>query len=575
MSPSPASSHTRMAEGRPGLRDWRQVMQPQRLAAMQPSRLSGARAFMARMIRERWDISLQRFDIDASAEGTAVYSIKAPGQEFSFVAFSYPPRTEGRTGRIIGRAWDMKGTLNEGPATEADIESARRELPLLYRGRATPNALVWCRSNRSMRVFDSTLTALSEGRQPDIGDLNSVCYLMRNTGLDGNGTFGTRPFPSLGPNHALGSVLEAQLLVAYLMREFSCDLVEHLAALRSPGAVTLDPAIRRYLGVGNGSALGLIFFIQKHPRLIDSWLDAREQSIAAALGLELTAGDPRLAELIALVERAVRFREQDRMRYESFTDSAKVADDLRGLLPLLHELSATGRLMGRVERYPLDALARHAEAALAPESYETLLSLMIELVPDQADALMAGIRGEDEFTVDPAMPAADLAALIAEGYSWALDMDMHDPSARAYVWYKSETAEEPRRGLRAEAPDARDLGLDTPGDIQRLHRDLAECPPQTPMAQFLLRHPEHRLMVARIQGLAGRHRHTPLANINAADFVPIDLVRLMNVALHGIDKTRDFLQRNLRGVLYHGAPTRDEIRAGQGGRWFYPQEPQP
>ena len=35
----------------------------------------------------------------------------------------------------------------------------------------------------------------------------------------------------------------------------------------------------------------------------------------------------------------------------------------------------------------------------------------------------------------------------------------------------------------------------------------------------------------------------------------IDLVRLMNVGVHGIDKTRDFLNRNLRGVLYHGAPT--------------------
>ncbi len=92
----------------------------------------------------------------------------------------------------------MMGTLNEGPATEADIDSERVEIPLLYRGRATPNALVWCRANRSMRGFNATLEALSNGQQPSIDDLNSVCYLMRNTGLDGNGTFGTRSFPSLG-----------------------------------------------------------------------------------------------------------------------------------------------------------------------------------------------------------------------------------------------------------------------------------------------------------------------------------------------------------------------------------------
>jgi hypothetical protein len=64
-----------------------------------------------------------------------------------------------------------------------------------------------------------------------------------------------------------------------------------------------------------------------------------------------------------------------------------------------------------------------------------------------------------------------------------------------------------------------------------------------------------------------------MANIDAEGFVPIDLVRLMNVGIHGIDKTRDFLRRNLRGVLYHGAPTPDDIRAGWSGFWAYPEEP--
>ena len=47
----------------------------------------------------------------------------------------------------------------------------------------------------------------------------------------------------------------------------------------------------------------------------------------------------------------------------------------------------------------------------------------------------------------------------------------------------------------------------------------------------------------------------------------------MNVAFHGIDKTRDYLNRNLRGVLYHGAPSPEDIRNGQGETWFYPAEP--
>ncbi len=109
----------------PGLRPGAQVMRPESLAAIQPSRLSGSRAFMNKMLRERWDISIQRFDVNADSEGVVVYSIKAPTMEFSFIGFSRPPRRTARTGRIIGQAWDMMGALIEGAATEADIRSAQ------------------------------------------------------------------------------------------------------------------------------------------------------------------------------------------------------------------------------------------------------------------------------------------------------------------------------------------------------------------------------------------------------------------------------------------------------------------
>lgn len=549
------------------------LMQPKALGALQPSRVSGARAFMNKIVRERWDVSVQRFDIDADASGTVVYSIKAPDREFSFIGFSFPPSRTARTGRIIGRAWDMMGTLNEGPATEADIESARVELPKLYTGRATPNALIWCRSNRSMRVFDQTLAALAEGHQPDVSVLSEVCYLMRNTGLDGNGTFGTRSFPSLGRDHPLGGVLQAQLLTAYLMREYSCDLVEHLASLQSDQAVKLDPAIRRYLGVGNGSALGLIFFAHKHPRLIDSLLSARENAIAEARSLKVGADDARVEELLALVRRAITFRRQDKMVYEAFTSSQTIADDLEQVAEALEALLRTGLVDGVAQTYPLDVLAKRFEAALSREAYETYLSLLIELVPDVSDAAMLEIDAPDEFSVHPTQTAVDLLACIRAEYDWALKEDMSGPDAYRYVWYKSETAEEPRRGAREEVPDALDLGLDVCGGIQALAADLEASQPDLTVARFLMKYPQHRFMLSRIQSLRGRRYHTPHANINSDAFVPIDLVRLLNVSIHGIDKTRDFLNRNLRGVLYHGAPTPQDIRSGHSGPWFYPPEP--
>lgn len=85
--------------------------------------------------------------------------------------------------------------------------------------------------------------------------------------------------------------------------------------------------------------------------------------------------------------------------------------------------------------------------------------------------------------------------------------------------------------------------------------------------------PRFRAIVARVQTLGGRAYHSPHMNIMGDDFIPVHIVRLMNVAFHGIDKTRDFLGRNIRGVLFHGAPMPADLVAGADPEWFYPGEP--
>src|SRR5690349_19977035 len=117
---------------------------------------------------------------------------------------------------------------------------------------------------------------------------------------------------------------------------------------------------------------------------------------------------------------------------------------------------------------------------------------------------------------------------------------MSGPEAYKYVSYTSETAEAPRRGARAEVPALRALGFDICGGAQALMADLLRESPRLSIARFLLKHPGHRVLVARSQTLRALRYHTPMANIDAENFVPIDLVRLMNVGIHGIDKTRDF-----------------------------------
>jgi hypothetical protein len=554
---------------KPSPRDPNELMRPERLAALQPCRISASRALLGRAIRGRWRITRRHFEIDEKAKGHALYRIEADGWTFDFPIFSFEFNPKGRTGRIIGRSWDMMAALVEGPMSAADIATTAEELPKLYSGRATPGTLIWCRSNRSSRGFDHTLERLAAGRQPDVGVVGKVCYLMRNTGLDGNGTFGTRSFRALEADHPLRTALSAQMLCAYMMRVFAHDLIDHLARARSPHAVPMSREIARYLGVGNGSALGLVLYVNNHPQLIDRWLSARETALAAAKSLPITAGDPKLRRLDALLERAIRFRREDRVEYDRRTPSGVVAADLEKIRDQLR-----GLIDGPVPRaYPLDDLCTSLKSTVGADAQETLHALIIELVPELADELSQDLVVAEEMVMRPEMSIGELRDLLHSQYRWALDIDLGASGADRYIWYKSENAEEPRRGPPEEVENAFNLGLDIPRLAQALDREISSFDAPQPVARLALARPDLRSFIARIQTLRGLRYHSPMMNMMDDKFVPIDIVGMMNVAIHGIDKTRDYLGRNLRGVLYHGAPLPDEIASGTSEDWFWPVEP--
>jgi len=567
------SASRQSTQGPPRAREPRDLMRVKTLAALQPCRLSASRALMVRAIRERWKIARLAFDLDANARGSAFYRIETPKRTFDFPVYSFEFSPKGRTGRIIGRSWDMMAALVEGPMSTADIMSTRNELPKLYEGRATPGTLIWCRSNRSSRAFDHTVERLAAGLQPNLEVIGQVCYLMRNTGLDGNGTFGTRSFRVLETDHPLRGALAAQMLCAYLMRVFAQDLVEHLARCRSPSAVPLSRDIARYLGVGNGSALGLILFVNNHPHLIGRWLTAREGALAAAKSLQVAPDHPAVAHLLTLLDRAIRFRSEDRVRYEALVPSERLAEELKAMRDIVRRYVECGRVNGQRPVYPFATLCDALADRVLPEALETLHALLIEIVPDVADAFAEDLIVDEETVTRPEMPMARLREILHRDYRWALDTDMLAPGARRYIWYKSANAEEPRRGPIDEVPWAFNLGLDVPSLAQAVDLALAEFDDRTPVARLLLARPDLRGFIARVQSLADLRYHTPIMNIMDDGFVPIDVVRLMNVGLHGIDKTRDYLNRNLRGVLFHGAPLPDEIAAGTNTEWFWPQEP--
>ncbi|GAA2932592.1 hypothetical protein [Streptomyces mexicanus] len=560
-SASPIAPPTETTSRPPG-----RLLRPERLALLPPTRLSASRALVHRMTAQGWRVECLEFAVDAASRGRVRYRVHTPSGPFDFVAFSFTPKLEGRTSRIVGTDWDMTGALFDGIADEEDLEHTRRELPKLYEGRATAHTLVWCRSNRSLRLFEHVVGAPAAGRQPDARRLWDVGYLMRNTGLDGNGTFGTRSFAALPGNHPLAAPPHAQMLAAYLMREFAADLADHLARHRGgAGAVPLDPELRRCLGLGNASALGLVFFTGNHPRLVDRWLTLREQALVQALYAR--RGAPHLAAVRDRIERTVRFHEQDPTVYGVFGSPARLAASLRRALQALDAVA---------DAAAHDALPRlwtRWNADLDEAAVEALAGVLIDSVPDLTDPLVDRQRVDETLVRRPEVCVADLLAHVEDAYAWALGIDLGAPGALRHVWYKSRAAEEPRRGPREEVTEGLDWQLNVPRSVQALVRELRAADPRETVGAFCVRHPGHRDTVARIQGLAEAELHSPHMNTADDSFVPVHIVRFLNSAVHGLDKTADSAGRNVLGLLFHGAPTRRTLHEEHGADWVLPARP--
>src|SRR5690606_24580785 len=127
---------------------------------------------------------------------------------------------------------------------------------------------------------------------------------------------------------------------------------------------------------------------------------------------------------------------------------------------------------------------------------------------------------------------------------------------------------------REEAGEVFNLGLDLPRLVRDLDRELGSLPADQSVARFLVAAPQYRFIISRIQTLQGRFYHSPHMNMMGESLIPCDITRFINLSLHGLDKTRDYQLRALRGVIYQGAPTVEDLATGAADtHWFYPQEP--
>jgi hypothetical protein len=547
------------------------VMRLARLGAFHPTRLSFTRSLIRRMGREGWRFRRRQHDLDAGGYGRIVHEIETPRGHLTFCGFSNPLAPEERTDRVIAEKWDAAFALSAGRIDERDIERLSRAAPRQEAARYGADELVLSRANRSLRLFDKVAAALAAGRQPDLAAVVEVGYLMRTTAVYGNGKFGLADLPRLWREGVFSLPYEAEMLTVYMIRQFSFDLIEHVARMQDPArAVPLAPITRRALGIGNATGLGMAPFLVGHPMLLNNWILARETALARVRGVARSSPSSA-ARFNRLLDRAIAHVGQWN------TDDAR---QQARILRLRKELAALRQRSAEAEFFagprPWDRLVAETEAAGSLELSELVVSLVIELRPELVDELERTTGSPERDAVDPGMSLGALKGLIEERYDWALGVDYEDRRQRHLFWYRSAEKDEPRLGERFNEPGAeRELPLGIGLMAAALHRALAALPAaalERATAEFLLEQPRWRGILRRIQSLAALPYGEIRDNLLGAACLPIDLLRC-KLAIFGAAKFDPKSDRWTRITLYQGAPTIEELGDPEADDWAFPSFP--
>jgi hypothetical protein len=545
------------------------VMRLARLGSFHPTRLSFVRSLVRRMGRERWSFRPRCHDLDASGFGRIVYEIETPAGLLTFCGFSNALAPEERTDRVIAEKWDTAFALSAGRIDETAIERLSDAAPRQEAARYGADELVLSRANRSVRLFDKVVAALADGRQPDLSEVVEVGYLMRTTAVYGNGKFGLADLPRLWRDGIFALPYEAEMLMVYMIRQFSFDLIEHIARMRDPArAVPLSSLTRRALGIGNATGLGMAPFLVGHPMLLNNWILARERALARVRAVA-SATPETAARFHMLLDRAIEHVGQ--WNTDDSGQSARIAR----LRDELGELRRRGSAIVPGPK-PWDRLVAEVEAGQSLECSELVCSLVIELYPDLVDDLEHSTGSPERDRVEPAMSLGELKALIETSYGWALGVDYEDRRQRHLFWYRSAEKDEPRLGERFNEPGAeRELPLGIGVMAASLHRELAALPAgeiRRSVGEFLLEQPRWRGILRRIQSLAPLPYAEIRDNLLGEACLPVDLLRC-KLAIFGAAKFDPKSDRWTRITLYQGAPVIEELADPQADDWAFPSFP--
>ena len=545
------------------------VMDVTRLGCLYPYPLSFMRSLLRRVMTHNWKITPARVSLNDEGYGHVVYEVTTPSSVFSYVIFSKKLDASSRSDRVIAEDWDMTVTLCEGQVDDGRLAELQANVPLQEKGRVDTRCFVLSRANKSVRNFEAVVSRLAAGQQPDLDDMAKVGYLYRTTAVYGSGKFGMADWDKVKTRWPdFGSPFDAEMFSCWMIRHFSLFQADHVAARRAPKtAVKMDDKIKRYVGIGNATGLGMAPYLINHPLLINNWIEVRETALARVLS-KMAPDDTSRGHFICLALKAMQHLDEiSTDNVEQNTLNANARADV-------------GRALERFEGQPVSdwhEVTNYASSHLGIEAQELLNVLLLELYPELISDLEERLSIDEVYSLQANMRLEDLKTLIETQYDWALDIDYSDPKTQGVFWYRSEEKMEPRLGKRFEEPGAdSEMLLGIGWYVCEAYRDLCAFiggqGVEVTTARFVFAHPEHRYITRRMQTMAKTRYGEIRINAIDLDVLPIHLLRC-KLSFFGVGKFDPRSRMWVRNTMFQGAPLVSDIGNNPEDTWCFPIRP--
>ena len=544
--------------------DLTEAMTLEKMGSRYPSRLSFSRSMLRRLLFDNWRISKAKFDLDESGFGTVVYEIVINKNIYSLICFSQHLDSADRSDRVIAEKWDTAYALINGKLEKKDIERLQKSVPLQESGRNSTKELVLSRANKSVRLFDYVLNCISNGEQPDLNEINKVGYLLRTTAVYGSGKFGLSDFSNIKEETDFNQPFRAEMLAVYIIREFSVELIEHIARKKNPlKAVKLNKNIKQHLGIGNSTGLGMAPFIVKHPKLIHKWMDQYTKSLDIIL--KKSCNKKKLSEYIDLLNKALCYLNEV-VTYDEFQikKNTKTINDLKSFISYAKTINNKN-----INDLIWSKLINFADNDCNFDTQEIAKVQLLELYPDDSELLAEDMSDIEEMQISESQQLKDLKLLIEKKYFWALDINFDEKNNDFLFWYISATKLEPRLGERYNEEGSKlEQNLGVAKMVKNLYENIKTEDLKIFVAEFLLMKPEFRGIIRRIQSLEKYQFAEIKDNILSKKTMPIDMLRF-KLSFFGANRYDPKSDRWLRVSFFSGAPYLSNLTAQNVDDWGF------